>query len=136
MIKQMLRKAYIKIIILIGITINFVYGVELLKEFFSPQVTDSIRNILISAISLQFGWAAILLWVVIKPFERRQLILFTALPMAIGNLLYSITQFINAEIKAAEIALNLGTGIFMAGLFVFAFFLCKQSDFLHGKTGK
>jgi len=130
------RKACIIFIVFVGIAINIVYGIELLDELYAPQTTDTVREILISAITLQFGWAAMLLWVAFSPFERRHIILFTALTMVSGNLLYSIDQSIHTEAKVAEIALNLVIGIFIAALFVLAFFLSRPNRFRHGGKGQ
>jgi hypothetical protein len=127
---QKLRKAYTILIILIGVTINVVYAIELLGELFAPQTTNSVHEILISAITLQFGWAAMLFWVAFDPFERRHILLFTALPMVIGNLLFSINQFVNTDVEITEIVLNLTVGIFVAGMFVLAFFLGNPGYFL------
>jgi hypothetical protein len=37
------------------------------------KVNFAVRQILLSAIILEFGWMALLLWVVLKPFERRRI---------------------------------------------------------------
>ena len=132
---QKIRKAYIVCIVLCGVTINIVYGVELLKALFDPQFNNTVREILISAIALEFGWAALLLWVIGKPCERRYIVLFTTIPMIIGNLLHSINQSVNTNIEITGIALNLAGGFFIAGLFLFAFFLGKPSNIVIEQTG-
>ena len=103
---QKIRKAYIGCIVLSGVTINIVYGVGLINALFDPQFNNYVREILISAIALEFGWAAMLLWVIGKPCERRHIVLFTAIPMIIGNLLHSINQY-NTRVKELIILLLL-----------------------------
>ena len=124
-----IRKIIIIVVAFSGAIINTVYGIGLLRAFFNPQYNNAIREILISAIALEFGWAAILLWVVFKPFERRHLLLFTAIPMILGNFLHCMNQFIYSHSGAGAIALNLIVGFVFAGLFVFAFFLGKPNTF-------
>ena len=111
------------------------YGVELINALFDPQFNNYVREILISAIALEFGWAALLLWVIGKPCERRHIVLFTAIPMIIGNLLHSINQSVNTNIEISGSALNLAGGFFIAGLFVFAFFLGKPSNIVNEQNG-
>ena len=133
---QKIRKAYIGCVALSGVTINIVYGVELLKAFFDPQFNNPVREILISAIALEFGWAALLLWVIGSPCERRYIFLFTAIPMIIGNLLHSINQSVNTDIEISGNVMNLAGGFFIAGLFVFAFLLGKPRDIAFEQNGK
>ncbi len=125
MTSNQIRKIFIISIAFVGVMINSVYGVELLKEFFNPRYNNEIREILISAIALEFGWAALLAWVIFKPFERRHLLLFTAISMMIGNLLHSINQSIYVDNGAGMMAVNLIPGITFAGIFVLAFFVGK-----------
>lgn len=132
---QKTRKAYIGCVALSGVTINIVYGVELLKALFDPQFNNTVREILISAVALEFGWAALLLWVIGNPCERRHIVLFTAIPMIIGNLLHSINQAVNTDIEITGNAINMAGGFFIAGLFVFAFFLGKQSNIVFEQNG-
>ena len=132
---QKIRKAYIGCVALSGVIINIVYGVELLKALFDPQFNNTVREILISAIALEFGWAALLLWVIGKPCERRHIVLFTAIPMIIGNLLHSINQSVNTDIGFSGSAINLAGGFFIAGLFVFAFFVGKPNNIVFEQNG-
>ena len=127
MINTKIRETIIRFIALIGVVINAVYGIGLLRDFLNPQYTNTIREILISAIALEFGWVIILLWVIFKPFERRHLLIFTAISMIIGNILYCMDQFIYSHGGMGAIALNLIGGLVFTGLFVFAFFLGKPN---------
>ncbi len=129
MASKRIRKTYMIFMVLFGVLINSAYCIDLLKEFFAPQFNNAVREILISAIALEFGWAAMLLWVAFKPFERRHLILFTAMPMIIGNLLHSINQSTYHDGSTGAIAVNLIIGFVLAGLFIFAFFLGDPNSF-------
>ncbi len=77
-----IRKNIIVIVALSGTIINAVYGIGLLRAFFNPQYNNTIREILISGIVLEFGWTALLFWVIFKPFERRHILQFTTLQRA------------------------------------------------------
>jgi hypothetical protein len=132
---QKIGKACIACVALSGVAINIAYGVELLKALFDPQFNNTVREILISAIALEFGWAALLLWVIGKPCERRHILLFTAIPMIIGNLLHSINQAVNTDIEMTRNAINMAGGLFIAGLFVVAFFLGKPTNSVFEQNG-
>ena len=122
-----IRKGIIITVTLIGVVINCVYGIGLLKELFVQQHNE-IREVLISAIALEFGWAAMLIWVIFKPFKRRHILLFTSIPMMLGNILHSINQAIYFNADAGSIALNIIAGLFIAQLFVLAFFIGKPGE--------
>lgn len=123
------RKNIIRSIAFIGVVINATYASLLLKGLFDPGFDNSVREILISAIALEFGWAAILIWAMLKPIERRHLLLFTAIPLALSNFLHSMNQLVYSYTGAGAIALNFMVGITFAGLFVFAFYLGKPDTF-------
>jgi len=130
MIRQKVRKASVFCVVLFGASINIFYGLELVKEFFDLQLNDRVREILISAIALEFGWAALLLWVLGDPYARRHVVLLTALPMIIGNLLQSSNQALFLGSTPVEIAVNLLLGSAVAGLFVLAFIFSEPARLL------
>lgn len=123
-----IRQTYIIVIALSGVILNALYGVSLSRAFFDTQYTSSIREMLISAIILEFSWALLLLWVVFKPFERRHILLFTIIPILFGNILHSISQLMDAPGSYGSIALNTIFGLFYAGLYAVAYFLGKSDD--------
>lgn len=121
-----IRKIIIVIVALSGTIINAIYGIGLLRAFFNPQYNNAVREIMISAIVLEFGWAVLLVWVIFKPFERRHLLLFTAIQMILGNFFHCMNLLIYSHSGASAIALNLIVGFVFAGLFIFAYFLGKS----------
>ena len=125
MTSDRIRKIIIIGVTLLGIIINSVYGIDLLIKFFDSQISNTLRDVLISAIALEIGWAALLIWAIFKPLERRHVLLFTAIPMMLGNLLHSNNQSMYIDNSAGAIALNLVIGFVFAGVFVFAFFVGK-----------
>jgi len=100
------RKIIIIIVALSGAILNVTYGMGLLKAFFDPQYNQAIREILISAIILEFGWTALLLWVIFKPFERRHILLFTIIPIFFGNILHSVSQSMDGSGSAGAFVTN------------------------------
>jgi len=137
--RQRIRKAYVVCVILFGISLNAIYGIELWGNFFDPQFNNATREIIISAMALEFGWAALLLWTLFKPGQRRHIVLMTAIPIAIGNLLHSINQSLYAHTETAVIAQNLAIGGVVVGLFALAFFLspkCHSSLAKPDKSGE
>jgi hypothetical protein len=121
MMRKKVTKACVLCVILFGAVINMFYGFALVKEFFALQLNDSVREILISAIALEFGWAVLLLWALGDPCARRHVVLLTAIPMLIGNLFHSLNQALFAGGTPMEIVANLLIGTAVAGLFVLAF---------------
>lgn len=127
MLSDKVRKIIIIAFALLGVVINAAYGFGLLKTFLDPQSTNVVRGILTSAISLELGWVALLVWVIFKPFERRHLLLFTALVFEIGNVIQTINQYLYANAGIGSASLNLVLGSIIAGVFVVAFFVGKPA---------
>lgn len=126
--KDRIRKIIIIAVALCGVVINSGYGISLLTAFFNPHNETAIKEILISAIALEFGWAALLIWVILKPFERRAILLFTLIPILLGNFLHSVNQIMESRSNGYSVALNSITGLVVAGLFLFAFVVGKPND--------
>jgi hypothetical protein len=82
---------------------------------------------MISAAVLEIGWIALLVWVVIKPFERRQILLFTIIPILLGNILHGVNQFGTHNETTSAILLNTAFGLLYSGLYVVAFIVGKGS---------
>jgi len=120
-----IRKSIIMVVAFSGALLNVAYGVGLLRAFFDPQYNNTIREILISAIILEFGWAVLLLWVVFRPFERRHILLFTVIPILFGNILHSINQFMDTRGSPGSIVINTLFGLLYSGLYVVAYFSGK-----------
>jgi hypothetical protein len=110
-----------------GILINALYGIGLTASFFDSQLEASVRDVLISAIALEWGWTVLLVSVLFQPFEKRFLLLFTAVPMILGNLFHSLQEILFANPDPAAILLNTVVGLSIAGWFVAAYFLGKPS---------
>ncbi|MBD3377466.1 hypothetical protein GF406_20730 [candidate division KSB1 bacterium] len=127
-ITSRIKPLYIILITLIGVIINSVYGAGLLYEFFDPQSNDAFREVIISAIALEFGWAALLLWALLSPIERRHVLLFTAIPMVTGNVLCSMLQALKTDSSGAIVTVNSLAGLAFAGLFILAYFSAKSAD--------
>ena len=56
-----IRKAFMIAVAISGVILNAAYGASLLSSFIDPQYNNAVREILISAIILEFSWAALLL---------------------------------------------------------------------------
>jgi len=128
MLNIRLRKSVIITVALSGAVINTVYSFDLLRTFFGPHYNNAIKEIMISAAVLEIGWITLLIWVVIKPFERRHILLFTIMPILLGNILHSINQFGTPGGSLSQIALNTVFGLFYSGLYVVAFRLGKDEN--------
>ncbi len=120
-----IRRGFVFIIMLAGVMINSVYGVSLLSRYVMMKKTGEFREILISGISLEFAWAALLLWALFRPFERRYVLIFTAMAMLTANILHSLDQFFVSDAGICSAALNLIIGMTISALFVIAFFIAK-----------
>jgi len=120
-----IKKAFVTAIALSGVILNAMYGASLLSKFFDPQSESAIREILISAIILEFSWALLLLWVAIKPFAGRHILLFTVIPVLSGNFMHSFSQHIDSTLSYGALVSNSIFGLFYAGLYVVAYHLVK-----------
>ena len=123
-----IRKIIIVIVALSGTIINAIYGIGLLRAFFNPQYNNAVREILISGIVLEFGWTALLVWVVFKPFERRHILLFTIIPIFFGNILTGINQLMDTPGNLHHFVINTVFGLLYSGLYFFAYFLGKPAE--------
>ena len=119
------QKRLIQAMALAGIALNFIYGAGLLYSFFSLRFSNEIKEILISAIALEFGWAALLTRAVVRPLESRHLLFFTGISMMFGNLLLSIHQWLHLGNSTGAIATHLLLGTVVAGLFVLTCFISQ-----------
>ena len=120
-----IRKLVIIVVALSGALINTVYSFDLLSAFFNPHYNNAIKEIMISAVVLEIGWIALLVWVIIKPFERRHILLFTIVPIMLGNILHGVNQFGTRSGTASAILLNTAFGLFYSGLYIVAFIVGK-----------
>ena len=119
------KKSIIIAVALSGAVINAVYFVAIFKALFDPQYNNTIREIIISAAVLEIGWIALLLWVAIKPFERRHILLFTIVPILLGNIFHSVNQFQTLRESLNAMALNTALGLLYSGLYLVAFLAGK-----------
>lgn len=121
-----IKKIIIVAIAFSALVINVVYGINLLSAFFTFQCDNATREIIISGIALEFGWVVLLGWMIFKPIERRYILLFTVIPIILGNIFHSANQFLNLHKDPFMIALNIGIGILYAALYVLAYFLGRS----------
>ncbi|MBD3386010.1 hypothetical protein GF407_13925 [candidate division KSB1 bacterium] len=122
-----IRRGFVSMIMLAGVMINSVYTVSMLSRYVMKKETDEFREILVSGISLEFAWAALLLWALFRPFERRYVLLFTAFAMLTANVLHSLDQLFFAGAGIGRAVLNLSVGMAVSGLFVIAFFVSRPN---------
>lgn len=122
-----IKRAIVIGMALVGVLINVSYSIGLFRQFFDANISGEMKKIIISAIVLELGWAALLVWVVFKPLERRHILLFTAAAMLAGNLLTNIQQVMFADGTLRTMTLNLLGGLILAVLFVLAFFAGKPA---------
>ena len=101
------------------------YSIELLRAFFDPQYGNTLKEVIISAFVLEIGWMALLVWSVFAPFERRHILLFTMVPILLGNVLHSVNQFGSGGVSTGTIVLNTVFGLVYSGLYVGAYMAVK-----------
>jgi predicted MFS family arabinose efflux permease len=126
--KNLIKKIIIIVVALSGVIINTLYGIGLLKDLFPAHYNNEINGFLISGIALNFGWAALLGWMIFKPFERRHILLLTIIPMLLANILQSANNYINLHTSVVIIALNIGVGFLYSALWIGAYFLAKVGN--------
>jgi hypothetical protein len=119
------RKSVVMVFALSGVILNVFYCIGFFQAFFDPQYNFAIREFLVSAIVLEVGWMALLLWTILKPFERRHILLFTIIPIFFGNLLTGINQWMDAPGQFGFFVSNTVFGLLYSALFLFAYILGK-----------
>jgi hypothetical protein len=128
-----IRKSLIIAVALSGAVINAVYSVDILRSIFDSQYNNAIKEIMISAVVLEIGWITLLVWVIINPFERRHILLFTIVPILLGNILHGVNQFGTHSGNARAIALNTAFGLLYSGLYIVAFMAGKGEKTIRPK---
>ncbi|MDJ0784890.1 MAG: hypothetical protein QNJ22_23190 [Desulfosarcinaceae bacterium] len=121
----LIRKWFVVAVAGSGVLLNLAYSFDLLRLFFDPQYSASVREIMISAIVLEIGWASLLVWVILKPFENHHILLVTVIPILLGNMLHSLAQIGANRASFSAIALNTVFGVLYSGLYVVAFMAGK-----------
>lgn len=126
--KYEFRKILIIAVALSGAVINAFYSVDIVRSIFSSQYNSAIKEIMISAAVLGIGWITLLVWVVFKPIERRHILLFTIVPILLGNILHGVNQFGTLSENLIAIAINTIFGILYSGLYIAAFMAGSEQD--------
>ena len=121
-----IRRTLIIAVALSGAVIDAVYSVNIFRSLFHSQYSYAIREIMISAVVLEIGWITLLVWLIFNPFERRHILLFTIVPILLGNILHGVLQLGLNSGNSGAIALNTAFGILYAGLYVVAFMAGKS----------
>jgi predicted MFS family arabinose efflux permease len=122
------RKSLLVAIALSGAVINAFYAIGIVESIFSSQYNSDIKEIMISAAALEIGWITLLVWVILNPFERRHILLFTIVPILLGNILHGVNQLGTHSENLMAIALNTIFGLFYSGLYIVAFMAGKKNN--------
>ena len=88
-------KVFVRIVCWLGAIGDFLLFVELVViRFFGRSITlpysdmnEEQMYFVGSAASLMIAWTALLVWAQCKPFERKEVLLFTGILILVGNLL-------------------------------------------------
>ncbi|MBN1541930.1 hypothetical protein JW992_07260 [candidate division KSB1 bacterium] len=126
-----IRRGFVAATFIAGIAINAAYAAELTAQFFASETGLETGRILISALTLEIAWAALLVWALFNPGERRQVLLLTALAMWAANLLHSQLSIRLGASSPDGAAVNLIAGTAFSAWFVFAFLVAKPTRALH-----
>ena len=110
-------------LVLIGETLLFQ-----LRSIFDSQYNNAIKEIMMSAVVLEIGWITLLVWVIINPFERRHIRLFTIVPILLGNILRGFNQFGTHSGNSRTISLNTAFGLLYSGLYMVVFMAGKGEN--------
>ena len=143
-VKIMEKKLFfIKLVLWLGIIMDFVSCLPLLvpslgaKMYGIPIVPSGEDYLYVSRMSavFMFGWTLLLLWAVLKPVERRGVILLTVFPVLIGLAVSPLRAVMSGMIKLPYIApLWIWQGI-LVGLFLLAYIFARQLEKdTYGKT--
>jgi len=92
---------------------------------FNPEFDSNLQERLIMGIGgvLMTGWTLLLIWGVMKPIERRMVILLTAIPVVFGLGIISLIGYLNGN--AANLWILIKTIILFLSMII-SFILAKQ----------
>jgi len=119
---------------LLGALLNAIYCVSSVRAFLDSSSNTDMRRFLVSAIALQTSWSILLIWTAFRPFERRYMLLFTSLPVFLGNVLAGYSQFMESH-TSGPFVLNTIIGLIFSALFLAAFFFGKVNIPSNGVNG-
>ena len=94
-------------------------------EFFKSDILQSYKEILISAIALEISWIVLLVWFMFEPVKRKDILLLTAIPMIIANLLHNYT------LETAQFLGNLLFLVLFIGLYLIGYYLLHNHEKKH-----
>ncbi|MFX1537289.1 MAG: hypothetical protein ACFFDI_24035 [Promethearchaeota archaeon] len=103
---------YVNISFWVGIIADLLEAIEMMVFIFSePSVSD--LALIEPGFVLMVGWTVLMIWGVLKPIERKDILIITAFPVAFLFGIYNIF------LGSPEAILNfIGTAIFSTGYFV------------------
>jgi len=122
------RKSLLIAIALSGAVINAFYAIDIVESIFSSQYNDAMKEIMISAAALEIGWITLLVCVILNPFERRHILLFTIVPILLGNILHVANQLGTHSENLMATVLNTIFGLFYSGLYIVAFMAGEKNN--------
>ena len=109
-------------LVILSISINLFYTFELLSEFMKVETQGNYKDTIISALALEISWVVLFIWFAIKPYERKDILILTTIPMIIANLLN------NYILEPMDFLLNiLFLGIFIS-LYFIGYYLLKRYE--------
>jgi len=125
---------FIKVVLWLGIIMDLVSCLPLLlpslgAKMYGLSIVPSGEDYLyVSRMSavFMFGWTLLLFWAVLKPVERRGVILLTVFPVLIGLALSPLGAVLSGMIKPPSIVpLWIWQGV-LSGLFLLAYIFARQ----------
>jgi hypothetical protein len=125
---ERIRKAFVIFVALVGALLNAYYGYEFVRAFLDSRTDFGTRQILAAVITLEFAWMALLLWVILKPFQRRAILLFAGAAILAGNVLVGTAMLMEPTGSWSAFFMNLLVGLVFFAFFIAAYFVGKPLE--------
>lgn len=111
---------YIYFLIILTISINIYYTIDLINSFFQKSLSLDNKDYIISAIALEVSWILLMVWFMLNPIQRKDILILTIVPMIIANILN------NYNLELFDFLLNLSLLSLFISLYLLGYYLLRE----------
>ncbi len=139
--KTIIKLSIIKIAYIVGIILDGLLGIDMiLYSFFGTSIflqtqkipisNSNTQPVMMMGTALMVGWTILLLWGLLKPIERKDILIITAFPVVFLYIIYDVFYYIinYATITIISIMPVLIVRLCLMILMSTAYFLAKKYD--------
>ncbi|HMK45279.1 MAG TPA: hypothetical protein VK436_01505 [Methanocella sp.] len=125
----------LRICFLVGVAVDAVACIMMLfpvvwaSFYHIPEFIPSmeVSRALGTAAPLMLGWTVLLLWAVLKPVERADILLITVVPVLVGMMLSTAEQILDWGATPLSQLPTLAMQLVLSGLFLYAYAIARKT---------